>query len=347
MTGNVLEIGLKGPRPNFLQLLAQPEMAILRGDLGTGPYRSEKQEDGAILLTLPQEEGAAEPEQISRDVVLRGEAAPLAIVRFRRGLADLVTAGTVGDLAYARAAALRGNPLRFDPVGGLFGLAFGENEGVLADPGVRRALSMAIDRPGFAAALGVPEAAPRDSILPAGLEDVPAPALPDWAAAPLPMRRASAARLIAEAAGEEPVRLSVAVPPAPGYRLLFAHLRRDWRAIGVTAEAVAPEAKADLRLIDTVAAAQLATWYLRRFSCASSAICSAEVDTMLNRARTTQNLAERQALLASADRALAELTPFIPLGAPVRWSLVGPRLTGFQPNPFGRRFLGSLLAPRR
>ena len=54
MTGNVLEIGLKAPRPNFLQLLAQPEMAIVRGELGTGPYRAEMQQNGAVLLTLPE-----------------------------------------------------------------------------------------------------------------------------------------------------------------------------------------------------------------------------------------------------------------------------------------------------
>jgi hypothetical protein len=156
-----------------------------------------------------------------------------------------------------------------------------------------------------------------------------------------------AARTIVGLAGDEPPRLFIALPPGPGYRLVFAHLRRDWRAIGVTLEAVEPGADADLRLIDGVEAAHLATWYLRRFSCRSSAICSAEADGALDAARTAQNPAERQALLTTADRALTDLVAFIPLTAPVRWSLVSPRLTGFQPNPFGRRFLGSLVAPRR
>jgi oligopeptide transport system substrate-binding protein len=40
MTDDVLEISLKSPRPNFLQLLAQPEMAIVRGGEGSGPYRA-------------------------------------------------------------------------------------------------------------------------------------------------------------------------------------------------------------------------------------------------------------------------------------------------------------------
>ncbi|HEY0131996.1 MAG TPA: ABC transporter substrate-binding protein, partial [Allosphingosinicella sp.] len=42
MTDDVLEISLKSPRPNFLQLLAQPEMAIVRGSEGSGPYRAER-----------------------------------------------------------------------------------------------------------------------------------------------------------------------------------------------------------------------------------------------------------------------------------------------------------------
>jgi peptide/nickel transport system substrate-binding protein len=193
----------------------------------------------------------------------------------------------------------------------------------------------------------VPDLLPRESLVSPGIEELPAPALPAWAANPLPMRRADAARIIAAAAAEEPITLRVAVPDGPGYRLIFAHLRRDWRAIGVTVEPVSEAAEADLRIVDSVAPANLATWYLRRFSCGASAICSAEADTLLDRARAALVPAERQMLLAEADRMLTELTPFIPLTAPVRWSLVSPRLTGFQPNPFGRRFLGSLVAPRR
>ena len=139
----------------------------------------------------------------------------------------------------------------------------------------------------------------------------------------------------------------VAMPDAPGYRLLFAHLRRDWRAIGVDAIRVGPDADADLRLIDAVAPGNVATWFLRRFSCGANPVCNAEADAALDAARLAQSPAERQRLLAEADRLLAESAPFIPLAAPVRWSLVAPRLTGFQPNPFGRHFVGALLARRR
>ncbi len=187
-----------------------------------------------------------------------------------------------------RAAELPGGALRFDPASGLFGLAFAQNSGPAADPEVRRALSMAIDRPALVAALGVPDLLPRESVLPTGIEELPNPSLPAWSADLLPMRREAAARIIGAMAGEAPVRLRVAVPDAPGYKLVFAHLRRDWRLIGVTAEAVPLTAAADLRLVDAVAAANLATWYLRRFSCGASIVCSPEADRMLEGARNAQ-----------------------------------------------------------
>src|SRR3546814_14250171 len=91
---------------------------------------------------------------------------------------------------------------------------------------------MAVDRTDLVAALGVPELQPRASILPSGLDELPQPAQPDWAASPLPMRREQAAQAIAEAFEGEPPTLRVAMPEGPGYRLVFAPLRRAWRGGG-------------------------------------------------------------------------------------------------------------------
>jgi peptide/nickel transport system substrate-binding protein len=138
------------------------------------------------------------------------------------------------------------------------------------------------------------------------------------------------------------------MPDGPGYRLIFAHLRRDWRAVGVTAERVAAnDPRSDLHLIDRVAPADLASWYLRQFSCRASAVCSASADRTMDLARMAPRAPERQALLAEADRTLTELTPFIPLAAPVRWSLVSPRLTGFRPNVFARHNIAELIGVGR
>src|SRR3954467_1940744 len=53
MTDEVLEISLKSPRTNFLQLLAQPEMAIVRGGRGIGPSVARPLPDGSLMLAPP------------------------------------------------------------------------------------------------------------------------------------------------------------------------------------------------------------------------------------------------------------------------------------------------------
>ena len=341
MTDQVLEIRLHGPRPNQLQLLAQPRMGIIVNGRATGPYTVAGNENGALRLAVPRAEDEDRRRHLS-DILLRGEPAARAVARFASGETDLVTGGTLGDLPLARATGASDNRLLFDPAAGLFGLSFATAEGALADPAVRRAMSMAVDRDALAQALGVPALQPRTSIAPPIAAELPRPAQPDWITSPMPMRRQIAAGTIA--ALGEPLRVRVAMPDGPGFRLLFAYLRRDWRLIGIEAQRVAPDAPAELRLIDRVAPAVLATWYLRHFTCDSARICDPAADQALQEARLAARAADRRGHIAIADQILTGLTPFIPLGSPVRWSLVSPRLTGFRPNPFARHPAGTLIA---
>jgi peptide/nickel transport system substrate-binding protein len=319
-------------------------MGIMMRGVGTGPLVVAAEGDGEVRLSPPVAEDDEAGDGEAPDILLRGETAGLAVARFTENEADLVTGGTLGDLPIARAAGLPGNRLVFDPAPGLFGLAFAAaEEGPLADPAVRRALSMAIDRQALVAALAVPGLQPRVTLVPAIADELPRPAVPDWATSPMPMRRELAARAIA-AAGE-PVRVRVAMPEGPGYRLLFAYLRRDWRMIGVDAVRVRAGAPADLRMIDTVAPETMAIWYMREFSCEARGVCDPAADEALQAARTAIAISERQAQLAQADALLGQLTPFIPLATPIRWSLVSPRLNGFRPNAFARHPAGTLIAP--
>lgn len=345
MTDAVLEISLRGPRPNLLQLLAQPEMAVILGGLGTGPYQIGGTSGGAPLLSLPSGEDGEPPD--GPPILLRGDGAARAVARFAAGETELVLGGTAGDLPLARAAGQPNARLVLDPVQGLFGLSFASREGPLGDPAVRRAMGMAIDRGGLVAALNVRGLDPRVTIAPAGLGELPQPFAPDWAALPLAERTAQARATIAALGRDEPLRVRVAMPDGPGYRIAFAYLRRDWRAIGVEAVRVPASAPAaELRLIDAVAPAVLATWYLRHFTCDAARVCDAEADRALADARAARTLAERRLHLARADQILGGLTPYIPLAGPVRWSLVDQRLTGFRPNPFARHPAGELIAQR-
>lgn len=353
MTDEVLEISLLSPRPNFLQLLAQPELAILREGKGAGPYRAEPQPGGAMLIAPPRdraegdEAAAEEEEQDLSDppTLLRGESAGRAVARFALGEADLVLGGRVGDLPLARAAGVPDNALAFDPVSGLFGLAFASDEGIFAETEARHALSMAIDRAALVSSLAVPGLQPRETLLPPAIPELPQPAPPPWSGVSPEDRRAAARRAIAALADERPVTVRVSMPEGPGYRILFAHLRRDWARIGVRAERVGPEAAADLELVDAAAPVNFASWYLRRFTCEESPVCDPAVDEMIAAARIAPAARTRRALLANADRLLTDAGAFIPLAAPIRWSMVSPRLTAFRPNPFGRHPAGELIQP--
>jgi oligopeptide transport system substrate-binding protein len=349
MTDEVLEISLAGPRPNFLQILAQPEMAIILNGRVTGPYRVDRSgEAGTWLVPLSRDGGEAETEEgSSPDLLLRGETAAIAVARFAEQQTAAVLHGTIGDLPFARAADLPAARLQLDPVSGLFGLAFSSAEGPLADPAIRESLSMAIDRQAIVGAFAVPGLAPRFGLVPTGTGELPAPTQPAWAASPLPMRREAAAARIAALGLERPLALRLALPNSPGYRLLFAYLRRDWRLIGVDLRRVEPNSPAELRLVDEVAPSLLATWYLRHFTCGASAVCDPGADLALQTARLARVPADRRAQLATADGILTGLTPFIPLTAPVRWSLVSPRLTGFRTNGFGHHPIFELIAERQ
>ena len=52
MTDRVIEIRLRAPRPNLLQLLAQPQLSIIREGQGTGPFRIDTRQDSPGAMSL-------------------------------------------------------------------------------------------------------------------------------------------------------------------------------------------------------------------------------------------------------------------------------------------------------
>jgi hypothetical protein len=122
MTDRVIEIQLAAPRPNLLALLAQPELAILRGGFGTGPFQLASAPGPTGALRLVREISASDEGTSRREeALLGGAAAPDAVRDFVAGNTDLVLGGSLADLPYARRARLPRGSLRFDPASGLFG----------------------------------------------------------------------------------------------------------------------------------------------------------------------------------------------------------------------------------
>jgi oligopeptide transport system substrate-binding protein len=342
MTERVIEIRLRAPRPNLLQLLAQPELAIVRERQGSGPFQPEAKSGvpGAIALTHRVRIVDA-PDRIE-NVWLRTAPASRAIADFRAGKADLVLGGTFVDLPLARRVRLGRRELRFDPVAGLFGLTPGRESGPLEDADVRGLLSRAIDRDALIAALDVPGLVPRVTLLQAGLEGIRPPSPPQWASVPVDERRSA---LIAQARrllGGEETELTIALPVGPGATILFNRLAADWAPLGIQLRRVAEGQPADLKLVDSVAPSTSPAWFVRAFRCDATSLCSEDADELMGSAREAPVAAQRAAMLAEAARLIDQDTLFIPLAAPIRWSLVAADVDGFAENIFARHPLTGL-----
>lgn len=346
MTGQVIEIRLKVPQPDFLQLMAQPELAIFRTSptVGSGPYAVHSTRNGVTRLRLlPAIGETPSPEEQERsDIRVRSEKASMAIARFAAREIALVTGGGFADLALARAARPASSQFQLDPAYGLFGLAVAADSKSLQDVNIRRALAMAIDRDRIVQLFGVSKWKPVQSLLPAQLDSAAPPAALEWVQLSRGDRIARARGYVSTHPGLPEIRVSL--PTGASARLLFAALADDWRRIGVRARLVRPNDPADLRLIDEVAPQSSALWYLSRVSCAHRMPCSEAGEAALGAIASAAKPSDRSAAIAEADAAFASNQPYIPIALPLRWSLVGPQLTGWRASGFATHPLRHLRA---
>lgn len=345
MTPQVIEVRLKRPRPDLLNLFAQPELGVvrLRGASGTGPYRLSGREGRFLRLTpvpdaLQLAEGdAPSPEE---DVLLIGERAAKALARFRAGQSDLIIGGSYLDMPIARLAQIAPANFRLDAPAGLFGLAIINREGFLSEAANRAALAEAIDRAGLTAAFAN-EWAFDERLLPDQLDSANPPALARWATLDTAARRAEArARVLAwqaAHAGAAPV-VRIALPRGPGANLLFGFIGASLGSIGITLVRVGEAAPADLRVIDAIAPYDSARWYLAT----ACPVTSPEIAAKLNEARDANDMSSRAVALAEADGLIAADQCYVPLARPLRWATVSLRLARWEGNARGWHPLNQL-----
>lgn len=343
MTDRVIEIRLRAPRPNLLPLLAQPELAIVRGGAGTGPFQLVPSKSAGELRLERKVLDSDGEESQREDVLLSGADAQTGVREFAGGDADLVLGGSFADLPYARAVKLPRNSLRFDPASGLFGLAPVRGDGPLANPEVRKLLSQAVDRGALVDGLDVPGLSSRATVLEPGLDGVPDPIVPAWMGTAIADRRAGLVAASNRLFGttQKPT-IRVALPQGPGADALLNELVRDWGILGLKVERADRLAGADLKLVDAVAPSASPAWFLRQFRCEATPVCDSDTDKLLDAARASPVPAQRYALLAEAARRIDDAQLFLPLTAPVRWSLVSGRIQSFAGNRYARHTLTDL-----
>ncbi|MEO9633253.1 ABC transporter substrate-binding protein [Parasphingorhabdus sp.] len=348
MTGRVVEIRLDSPHPNFLQLLAQPEMGLFRAGHGAGPLRLFSEENVIKLSRFDepsQEEKDAEQDN-DRWVSLRGEKAAAAIARYRAGAVQVVLNGKYHHLPLVDAAGISSNDLRLDPVAGLFGLRFVRANGFWAVPGNREVLAMAINRPALLTSFpGVSAWQSRLKIIPEALDVEGINTYPDWASMTMEDRILFArSHMNSWKASEGSVDpLVIALPDAAGASILFKRIQSDLRRVGLDAKRVKINQDADVRLMDEIAPYDSAQWFLMQFTCVKTSICLNDADTKIAEADAATNLEIKARLYADAETMLVDHYNFIPLAVPIRWSIAPQGQRGFAVNPRGWHPLNNLI----
>ena len=333
MTGRVIEIRLSSPMPDFLQLLAQPELGLFHRKDGTGPMTLGRTDGtGRLELLPPEARGLPSREgwrEGTRVLAFRALPAEGAVELFGAGEVDLVFGGTIVDLPLAPTGPLSRGTVRLDAAQGLLGLKVLRDEGLLAEPARREALAMAIERETLLAPFNIAGWVPSTRVTPAAV--IGAGATERWANSTIEERRVDARRRIAGFSGPKTVKVSL--PEGPGSDLLLREIAADWQEIGVTAVRAREGDKADLELVDTLARFASRRWFLNQFACVvRRPLCDPEADDLVREAVTQPDPAARASLLAEAETRITARQGYIPLGAPVRWSLVRGDIAGFTEN---------------
>lgn len=342
MTDRVIEIDLQSPVPDLLTLLAQPELGLTAAKRAGGPMALQVEGTGATLTLIPPEKRGlpAQPDFAARarPLLLEFASPAKAVARFNDGYVDAVLGGRIDSLPLAgRIGLARGN-VQLDPVIGLFGLTVESAQGFLGDAANREALAMAIDREALLGAFNIGGWQPTTRVVSPDVDGDLGTIGERWGGMTIAARKARAAERVAawKAAGRDLPELGIAMPDGPGSQLVFEQLRIDFAAVGLTVRKVPERAKADLRLVDSVARYGRATWFLNQLSCTvQRAVCSPIGDERVAEARAATDPQARAALLAEAEAEITGANGYIPIARPLRWSLVRSGVTGFAPNPWG------------
>jgi hypothetical protein len=340
MAGRVVEIRLDSPTPDFLQILAQPELGLTRNGLGTGPMAAEEGDGGAVLRFVPPaERGLPQAEDWDRWVRplhLSVLPAGAAVRQFYDGEIDIVLNGKLDAYPLLNTGPLSRGTIRLEPALGLFGLEVARPRAFLAEHANRAALSMAIDRAELLSDFSLSGWIPTTRIVARGLDGDLGTIGERWQALTLEERRNVASGRVAawrSDNGGEAARISIYLPQGPGSDLLYRRLAADFAAIGLAPSRAEAAQDADLLLVDRTARYAAARWFLNQFNCSlRRGVCSEAADERLAEAMREADPAARAALFAEAEAELVAAEAFIPFGPPVRWSLVRGQVSGFAVN---------------
>jgi len=285
---------------------------------------------------------------IDRVVYLPTENPASELKRYRAGELDLTDTIPLGQSRWIREHL--GAELQVAPYLGLYYYGFNVTRPPFRDqPGLRRALALAVDRETLTARITANGEPPVHGWVPPGVAGY-APQPPDWAQWPREQRLAEARRLYAAAgySAGRPLELELRYNTGDNHKRVALAVAWMWRqALGVRTRLVNEEFKVYLQnrrhrqvtqvfradwIGDYDDASAFAERMLSTSGLNDTGWVSAAYDRLVTQARGEADPAQRQALLHEAERILLEEQPVLPLYGYVSKRLVKPYVAGWQPN---------------
>ena len=270
-----------------------------------------------------------------------------ALLRFRAGEVEVLRDFPAGQTAWLRQN--MPEAVHTPPYLGLSFLAVNHERDALKQAGVRRALSLAIQRPVIAERVLGSGERPAWSLVPPGTQAYPAPATVDWHDRAMDQRLEEARALMQEAGfgPGRPLQLQLRYPQSENERRVAIALQSMWRPIFVETRlnrsetaihyAALQQGDFDLGLASWLAVyddAQTFTLLLQTESGPNNlgGYSHPEYDRLTDAASRQTDPAARAALLRQAEALAMEQQALIPLYHHAARNLVSPRVLGWRDN---------------
>ena len=345
-----LVVRLRAPTPYFPAVLSHPAAyPVKMGAVTNGAYRlAEWEPQSHLTLVRNAHYWNDAASAIDRVIYYPTENTAAELKRYRAGELDLTDTIPASQARWVRENL--GGEYQVAPYLGLYYYGFNLTRPPFQDqPGLRRALALAVDRETLAARILASGETAAYAWVPAGIAGY-APQQPEWAQWPMPQRLAEARRLYAAAgySGERPLELELRYNTGDNHKRVALAVAWMWKqALGVKTRLVNEEFKVYLQnrrhrqvtqvfradwIGDYADAASFAERMQSTSGLDDTGYASPRYDGLVAQARVEGDPAARRALLEEAERILLEDQPVLPLYFYVSKRLVKPYVAGWQPN---------------